>query len=286
MEGRAIDAGEFRAAQRSSWDSAASGWEKWMPFKEAAAAPVSRRIVELAGVAPGHRVLDVACDYGEPSLTAARAAAPGGHVVATDISAEMLAAGRERAEREGVGNVEFVESAAAALDLEPQSFDAAVSRWGLIFEPDGEEVATHLRSFLKPDAHFAISSWGSPERVPWIGMPIRVATSRLGVEPPPPGRPGPLSRPTPEAIAGLLSGGGFADVEVEEIEIEFRWESPDQFTEFCHDIIAPLRALIDPHPEDVQRDAWAAVTDAARELAGGDRPLAMTNLVLLASGRA
>jgi SAM-dependent methyltransferase len=286
VEGKAIDAGEFRAGQRRSWNSAASGWEKWMSFTEAAAAPVSRRLVELAGVAPGHRVLDVACGYGEPSFTAARVAAPGGHVVATDISAEMLAAGRERAEREGAGNVEFVESAAAALDLEPQSFDAAVSRWGLIFEPDGEAVAAHLRAFLKPGARFAISSWGSPDRVPWIGLPMRTVMSRLDVEPPPPGSPGPLSRPTAEAIGGLLEGGGFADVAAEEIEIELAWESPDQFTEFCHDIIAPLRALIDPHPEDVRRDTWAAVTDAAREVAGGDRPLAMTNLVLVASGRA
>ncbi|HEX8054629.1 MAG TPA: class I SAM-dependent methyltransferase [Thermoleophilaceae bacterium] len=286
MEGKAIDAGEFRAGQRRSWNSAASGWEKWMSFTEAAAAPVSRRLVELAGVAPGHRVLDVACGYGEPSFTAARAVAPGGHVVATDISAEMLAAGRERAEREGVANVEFVESAAAALDLEPQSFDAAVSRWGLIFEPDGEAVATHLRAFLKPGARFAISSWGSPERVPWIGLPMRTVLGRLHAPPPPPGAPGPLSRPTVEAIGGLLEGGGFEGVAAEEIEIDFEWESPDQFTEFCHDIIAPLRMLIDQHPEDVQRDAWAAVTDAAREVAGGDRPLTMTNVVLFASGRA
>lgn len=286
MEGRAIDAGEFRAGQRRSWDSAASGWKKWMPFTEAAAAPVSRRLVELAGVAPGDRVLDVACGYGEPSLTAARAAAPDGQVVATDISAEMLAAGIERAEGEGIDNVEFVESAAEALDLEPRSFDAAVSRWGLIFEPDGEAVAAHLRTFLKPGARFAISSWGPPDRVPWIGLPMRTAMSRLDIAPPPPGTPGPLSRPTPQAIAGLLEGGGFADVAAEEIEISFEWESPDRFTEFCHDIIAPLRAMIDPHPEDVRRATWAAVTDAARDLAGGDRPLAMTNLVLLASGRA
>ena len=93
--------------------------------------------MELAGVQPGSRVLDVATGYGEPALTAARAAGPEGAVVATDISAQMLAFGRERAAKAGLENVEFVESEAASLDFPEGSFDAAVSRWGLIFEPDG-----------------------------------------------------------------------------------------------------------------------------------------------------
>ena len=57
---------------------------------------------------PGSRVLDVAAGYGEPALTAARKAGPEGRVVATDISAEMLAFGRERAAAAGLGNVEFM----------------------------------------------------------------------------------------------------------------------------------------------------------------------------------
>jgi hypothetical protein len=105
-----------------------------------------------------------------------------------------------------------------SLDFAPQSFDAALSRWGIIFEPDGEGAAERVRGFLKPGARMAISSWGPPERTPFLGVPMRTAMERLGVPPPPPGTPGPLSRPTPEAIGGLLSGGGFEGVEVEEAE--------------------------------------------------------------------
>ena len=103
------------------------------------------------------RVLDVAAGYGEPALTAARKAGPGGRVVATDISAEMLGFGRERAAAAGLGNVEFVESDASSLDFPPASFDAAVSRWGIIFEPDAEAAAGRIRGFLKPGARMAIA---------------------------------------------------------------------------------------------------------------------------------
>src|SRR6266508_4709772 len=135
------DAVAFRDGQRQQWDKAATGWRKWSELIDGAAGGISARLVELAGVEPGSRVLDVAAGYGEPSLTAARAAGPEGSVVATDISAEMIAFGRERAAAAGLENIEFVESDAAGLDYPENSFDAALSRWGIIFEPDGEAAA-------------------------------------------------------------------------------------------------------------------------------------------------
>src|SRR5213078_2823359 len=115
MESSAIDHDEYRAAQRESWNTSAGGWRKWSDFIDAAAGGISERLVELAGVEPGSRVLDVAAGYGEPALTAAKVVGPDGSVVATDISAEMIAYGRERAEAAGVDNLEFVESDAASL---------------------------------------------------------------------------------------------------------------------------------------------------------------------------
>src|SRR6266550_1043205 len=102
MEAKTPDAVEFRAGQRQQWNSAATGWRKWSELIDGAASGISERLVELAGVEPGSRVLDVAAGYGEPSLTAARRAGPEGKVVATDISAEMLAYGRERAAAAGL----------------------------------------------------------------------------------------------------------------------------------------------------------------------------------------
>ena len=127
MESKAIDPVDFREAQHKHWDSAAVGWKEWSEFNDRADGHISERLV--ADVQSGSRVLDVAAGYGEPELTAARKVGPEGRVVATDISAEMLAFGRERAAAAGLGNVEFLQSDASGLDFPHASFDAAVSRW-------------------------------------------------------------------------------------------------------------------------------------------------------------
>ena len=104
--------------------------------------------------------------------------------------------------------------------------------------------------------------------------------------PPPPGTPGPLSRPTPEAIGGLLEGGGFSDLEVEELEVTCQFDSAEEYTAFTQAIIAPIVAMISPHPEDVQQETWDAITEKARERAGADGRFTLTNQVLVAAGQA
>ena len=285
MEAKPIEAVEFRDKQRDQWDGAAAGWNKWSDFIDKHAGMVSDRLVEMAGIKEGDRVLDVACGYGEPSLTAARKVGPDGSVVATDISAEMLGFGRQRAAANGVEKIEFRQSDASSLDFPAESFDAALSRWGIIFEPDGEGTAARVRGFLKPGGRFAISSWGPGERVPLLALPAATAMERLNVPPPPPGTPGPLSRPTPEALGRLLEAGGFSDVEVEETTVSFEWASPEDFTTFIKEIAPPISSMIAPHPPDVQEETWAAITEATRAAAGSGT-VTFSNLVLMAVGRA
>jgi SAM-dependent methyltransferase len=286
VEASALDPTEFRDGQRRQWDTAATGWRKWSLFIDSTASPISTRLVELAEIERGDRVLDVAAGYGEPSLTAAKAVGAEGVVVASDISAGMLAFGRERAAAAALENIEFVHSDASSLTFPEASFDAALSRWGIIFEPDGEAAAARIRTFLKPGARMAISSWGPPDRVPFLAIPMSTAMQRLGVPPPPPGTPGPLSRPTPEALGGLLEAAGFSDVNVEEREVTFEWASAPEFTTFMKEIAPPISAMIAPHAPDVQEQTWSAIADAVAARAAADGAVRLTNLVLLAAGQA
>jgi len=286
MEAKSIDAAEFRAKQRDQWNGAAAGWNEWSEFMDEHAGVVSDRLVEVAGIKEGDRVLDIACGYGEPSLTAARKVGPDGAVIATDIAAEMLEFGRQRAAANGVENIEFMQSDASSLDFPAESFDAAVSRWGIIFEPDAEAAAGRIRGFLKPGARMAISSWGEPDQVPFLSIPMRTTMERLHVPPPPAGTPGPLSRPTPAAIGGLLEGGGFSQVAVEQDEVTFEFDSPEQFTAYVRAISAPIRAMIEQHAGEAQEEAWDAITQAAAEAGGGLGPLSLSNVVLFASAAA
>jgi SAM-dependent methyltransferase len=286
MEAAQIDAVEFRARQRRDWARSAQGWHDWQHMIQPAGAPVSKRLVELAGIKRGDRVLDIAAGAGEPSMTAACVVGPDGKVVATDISPEMLAFGRQHAIAAGIDNIEFIEADASSLDFPAESFDAALSRWGIIFEPEAEVAAGRIRRFLKPGARIAISSWGPPEQVPMIAVPMRTVMMRLSLPPPPPGMPGPLSRPTPEAIGGLLDAGGFSDVEVEELELEFEWDSVDGFVRSTRELAAPISALLEQHPPEVRDETWEAVAEAARPYAAADGKLRLTNLALIAAAHA
>jgi SAM-dependent methyltransferase len=281
-----LDPTEFRRGQRDQWNVAATGWKKWSAQLDGAVGEVRERLVDMAGIKAGDRVLDVAAGYGEPALTAARRVGADGRVVATDISREMLAYGRERAAAAGLANVEFVEMDASSLDFPAHSFDAALSSWGLIFDPEGEATAARIRGFLKDGACMAISSWGPPDRVPMLGVPMRTAMERLQVPPPPPGTPGPLSRPTPEAIRGLLEGGGFSDVEVEEANVVVEWDSAEDFTTFVREIAPPISAMINPRPPEEQAETWNAITEAIAGLADGSGRVRLSNQAWLASGRA
>ena len=118
---------EFKAQQRQMWDNAAAGWQDWWETIERAAQKVSDKIVQLAEIQPGDRVLDIATGIGEPAVTAARRVMPNGKVLAIDISPQMLLIAKTRAKSLGLdGVMEFRESDGEKIDLPEQTakFDA------------------------------------------------------------------------------------------------------------------------------------------------------------------
>jgi SAM-dependent methyltransferase len=207
-------------------------------------------------------------------------------VVASDISGEMLALGRERAADAGLENIEFVESDAASLDFPAASFDSALSRFGIIFDPDPKAAAAAIRRALKPGGRFSISSWARPERVPFIAVPMQTASSRLGVPSPPLGAPGPFARPTPEALQRVLEDAGFSDVEAEATEVVFEWRSAREFAAFAQETLPPVRAMIAGRSRDEQDQTWEAIGDAVRDPDSPDGAVRLSNLALLAVGQA
>lgn len=88
MVSSTFDPNQFKMAQREGWDSVAQGWKEWWDPIEKGAQKLSQRLIELAEIKPGQRVLDIATGIGEPSITAAKVVGNGGHIFATDISRE------------------------------------------------------------------------------------------------------------------------------------------------------------------------------------------------------
>src|ERR671918_2822412 len=132
--GQSSNSDGFKAQQRQMWDNAAAGWQNWWKTIERGAQKVSDKIVELAEIKSGEKVLDIATGIGEPAITAARKVMPNGKVIAIDISPQMLEIAKTRAASLGLdGIMEFRESDGEKIDLPNQTarFDAVLSRFGL-----------------------------------------------------------------------------------------------------------------------------------------------------------
>jgi ubiquinone/menaquinone biosynthesis C-methylase UbiE len=232
MPEQRFDPASLKREEREAWNKSAASWNKWWPILENASQAVNARLVELAGVKPGHRVLDIATGTGEPAVTAARAVGPGGRVVGVDQSGEMLAIARERARALGLTNLEFVESDAESARLDDASFDAAVCRWGLMFMPDLDGAVRLIHRALKPGARFATAVWASGEKVPMITLASEAIRRIAKLPPPPPGAIEPTRLADTSILSAALSGAGFSQLGIETMIVPFHFRSPDEFADF------------------------------------------------------
>jgi enediyne biosynthesis protein CalE5 len=253
----------YKQMQRTDWRAAATGWRAWHHVLEAETAGqvISHKLVELAALGPGDTVLDIGTGYGEPALPAARAVGSQGRVVATDIAAEMLAFGRERAIQAGLDNIEFVASDADELRFDPDTFDAVLSRQGLQYLPDVPGTLRRLHAFLKREGRLAMAVWGPPDTVQFARS-LAVIVHQLKLPPPPPGRPGPFALADASALAGVVAEAGFRDVETGMVTVLYEAASPEDFTQWTRDVAPPIANLVNTQPPEVQEHIWRAVTEA------------------------
>jgi SAM-dependent methyltransferase len=176
-------------------------------------APLGRRALVALAPRPGESVLDIGCGGGETALDLARAVAPGGTVVGIDLSAAVLAFAQRAAQ--GCERVRFVQADAQVFPFEPALFDAAFSRFGVMFFADPTLAFINIRRSLRPNGRLAFVCWRALEENPLDILPLRAASPHL---PPRPARdpdaPGPFSFANPERVRGILERAGFGEIEI------------------------------------------------------------------------
>ena len=154
---------------------AAEGWRRGAVERAQYLGPATETMLDLAGIGSGSRVLDVAAGAGEQTILAARRVGPSGLVLATDIAAEMLKIAAEAARQAGLSNVATRVIDAQQLDFEPGSFDAAISRLGLMFIPDLQGALLRVRRALKPGGKLAAIVVSSAEKNRYFALPLEIA---------------------------------------------------------------------------------------------------------------
>src|SRR3954454_10048605 len=220
-----FDPTAYKRTTTEQWQAAAEPWHRWAPTLEAWLGDATETMLDMAGVAREARVLDVAAGAGGPTRAAARRAGPDGHVLATDISSNILAFAERSAREAGLRNVETRVVDGEQLDVEPGTFDAVISRVGFIYFPDQHAAFVSMRLALRPGGRLAGIVYSTPDANGFFSIPISIIRRRAQLPPPAPGQPGPFSLGADGVIEAVFADAGFADVEVRRVSAPLRMAS-------------------------------------------------------------
>ena len=259
MSASTFDPDAYKRTTTAQWQTAAEPWHRWGPTLEAWLGEATEAMLDMAGVTRDARVLDVAAGAGGQTLAAARRVGPDGHVLATDISSNILAFAERTAREAGLHNVETRVVDGEHLDVPPGAFDAVISRVGFIYFPDRQGAFVGMRRALRPGGRLAGIVYSTPEANRFFSIPISVIRRRAQLPPPAEGQPGPFSLGAPGALEAALERAGFVDVETRRVSAPLRLPSTADYLRFARESFGALHTMLAGVGEAEREEAWSEI---------------------------
>lgn len=271
--------------ENKTWSSVAEGWKKHDEQLKKSGEPVTQRLIEVAAIQAGHRVLDIASGTGEPAIPMAQLVGETGFVVGTDLSDDMLAVAREKAHQLSVTNIEFHRVDGETLAFDPESFNATTMRWGLMFMPEPEKILGQIHGLLKDEGRIAVACWAEPERNPFFTHIMGILMKYMDVPKPPEGAPGVFAFANPDRLTQTLAQSGFRDVEIEDLEVTmFEADSGEEYWQMMVDIAGPITQLVQQMDNQTRDTFIRDVIDSVDAQRQGDK-VRMRGTTWIAHGR-
>jgi SAM-dependent methyltransferase len=259
---------EIRNAQRWAWAGLSAGWEKRDAIIMGQLRPVSTAMIERLGIAEAQRHLDIAAGTGEPGLTIAQLA-PMGHVVLTDLSAEMLAVAARRAATQGVNNFETIVCSADDLPFDDATFDSVSVRFGYMFFPDIARATAEFARALKPGGRLAASVWVKPEANPWTAIVMSAIGAEVALPSADPDGPNMFRCAAPGYVSALYEAASLRDIVEWDVDVELVTESPTEYWEMMSEhvslAVAALKEVDDVARARIARTVIEKVSEYAAE---------------------
>jgi SAM-dependent methyltransferase len=259
---------QYKETTRDQWQAAAEAWNHWGPTLARWLDPATELMLNMAGIRAGSRVLDVAAGTGGQTLLAARRVGPTGLVLATDIAPRILTFAAEAARQAGLGNVETRVLDGEHLDIDDNSFDAVISRVGLIYFPDQQTALTGMHRVLKPGGKMAAIVYSTPEHNQFFSIPVSIIRRRAQLPPPLPGQPGPFSLGSPGVLEAAYTSAGFRDVQTQNVAAPLRMASAAECVRFERESFGALHQMLAGLDDAGREAAWEEIAQELRSFEG------------------
>ena len=253
---------DYRQASHATWEAMAPGWERWRAQLEDNAAPIREWMVARLAAKPGDTVLELSAGAGDTGFDVAAKLGNDGSLISSDFAAEMVEVARRRGDELGLENVDYRVIDAENIDLDDNSVDGVLCRWGYMLMADPAAALAETRRVLRPGGRLVLSVWGTPEQNPWGSVVGRFLVQNGHMPAPEPGAPGVFSMANEARTRGMLEDAGFQNVETAEIGVRFVFQDLDDYLSWAVNTAGALAIVLRGLSEE-ERAGLEAEVEAA-----------------------
>jgi ubiquinone/menaquinone biosynthesis C-methylase UbiE len=244
---------DYHAASLDIWQRMAEGWDRDRRWVWEVTREVAEWMLGALDPQPGQTILELAGGAGDIGLKAAAVVGAKGRLISTDFAPNMVEAARSEAKRLGFANVEARVLDAQDMDLEDDSVDGVLCRWGYMLMGDPAAALRETRRVLRDGGRLVMSVWAAPADNPWAAIPGRLAREQAGLPTPEPTVPGIFAMAHPERTRSLLAGAGFEVVRMETVGLTWTYDDFEGYWRYLQGHAGAIAAILKSLPEDGRR---------------------------------
>jgi len=254
-----FDPVKYKNTTHDQWQTAAEAWFRWSPTLNHWLGKATETMLDMAGISTGHRVLDIAAGAGEQSITTAKRVGATGFVLATDISSNILAFAQQMAKQAGLNNIETQVMDGENLTIPEATFDAVISRVGLIYFPDQQRALKEMLRVLKPGGKVAAIVYSTPDKNQFFSVPVSIIRNRAKLPPPLPGQPGPFSLGEEGVIEKAFMQAGFINVKSVLIDSPLNLPFAKDCVQFERESFGALHQMLSGLSDTEKQTVWEEI---------------------------
>lgn len=257
---------DYRRASYEIWQAMAAGWDSRRSWIWEITHTVSEKMLEGLRPQPGQTILELAAGTGETGFAAAEAIGPDGHLISTDFAPDMVDAARRESERLGLENVDCRIMDAERMDLDDDSVDGVLCRYGYMLMADPAAALAETRRVLRDGGRLSFAVFGPPEENPWASIPGKAVMEHSGAPPPDPEAPGIFAMASRDRIRSLVTGAGFGEPAVEEVEVRWRFDGFDDYWAFLMELAGAISMVLKGMPGEDREAVRGLIEGATADL--------------------